>query len=105
MKPRLWLAVGVAALCLPNAVGAQEGQGKFITEASSRLTRLIAAANKQGYNLPDNTFSVGGGWLKQGKGTWVPLFTVPLEQGKSYRFLAAGDMDAKDVDIEVQDAE
>jgi len=84
---------------------AQEGQGKYITEASVRLTRLISTANKDGYQLQENSFSIGGGWLKQSKETWVPIYKVSLEEGKQYRFLAARDEDAKDVDLEILDAD
>ena len=83
---------------------AQEGQGRFVTQASARLVKLINAANAGGFNLADNSFSIGGGWLKQSQANWVPMFTVELQAGKQYRFLAAGDADAKDVDLEIQDA-
>jgi hypothetical protein len=54
--------------------------------------------------LDDNSFSIGGGWLAQSTTKWVSLYTVTLQSGKSYRFLAVGDADAKDVDLEVLDA-
>ena len=73
-----------------NRATAQEGQGKYLTEASAALIKLVNASNKQGYKLPDNAFSVGGGWLKQGANNWVGLFTVELQAGRQYRFLAAG---------------
>ena len=100
--------LGVFALAATLAFGsmsrAQEGQGRFVTQASARLVKLINSANAGGFNLADNSFSIGGGWLKQSQANWVPMFTVELQAGKQYRFLAAGDADAKDVDLEIQDA-
>jgi hypothetical protein len=97
--------VGLLVLANVPAARAQEGQGKYITEATVRLIKLVDAANKDGYSLADNSFSTGGGWLKQSQKDWIPLFTVQLQEGKEYRFLAAGDADAKDVDIEILDAD
>jgi hypothetical protein len=82
---------------------AQQGQGVYVTQASARLTKLINSANKAKYKLSDNSFSIGGGWLKQSKTAWVPLFTVELKAGREYRFLAAGDNDARDVDLDIRD--
>ena len=87
-----------------TALAQQPNQGKYLTEASTRLSKLIAQAHKDGFILQDNNFSIGGGWIKQSQDTWVPLFKVTLEAGKKYRFLAAGDFDAKDVDLDVQDS-
>jgi hypothetical protein len=97
--------IGMAALLTTRAVVAQDktGQGKYLTEAAARLGKLIGAANRDGYILYDNQFSVGGGWLKQGANNWVNLYTVTLDAGKRYRIIAAGDFDAKDVDLEVKD--
>jgi hypothetical protein len=102
MKMRTWSFVVVAALaaCV-NPVSAQ--QGVFITQASARLNKLIDAANTDGYKLKDNSFSIGGGWIKQSQKDYVNLYKVPLTAGKDYRFLASGDNDAKDVDLEVLD--
>jgi hypothetical protein len=101
----LCLASILMFLVLPRAAGAQEGQGKYVTEASVRLIRLVNAANRHGYKLHANTLSLGGGWLKKGTDTWVPLYTIKLEEGKQYRFIAAGDAEARDVDLEIQDAD
>src|SRR5262245_50727275 len=75
-------------------------QGKFVEQSTARLVPLIDKGNRDGYSLHDNTFSAGGGWLKQST-TWVDLYTVTLEKGRHYRFVAAGDNDARDVDLEV----
>ena len=85
-----------------SRTNAQEGQGKYVTEAAARLVKLIDKANGDGFKLHDNVFSIGGGWLKQSNNTWVALFTVELQANKQYRFLGAGDADAKDVDLDVQ---
>ena len=92
----------LSVLATENRAAAQ--QGVYITQASARLTKLIDASNKDGYVLKDNAFSIGGGWIKQSKEKWVPMYTVQLVAGKQYRFLAAGDNDAKDVDLDVRDS-
>jgi hypothetical protein len=89
-------------LASASEAGAQKGQGQYVTQASQRLAGLISKANDDGYKLANNKFSLGGGWLKQGK-EWVNLFTITLDQGKEYRILAAGDNDAMDVDVQVVD--
>lgn len=108
VRGSLTLGLCLASLFLvagPQRVSAQEGQGKYITQASKRLTTLIDKANEKGYSLTDNNFSIGGGWLKQSTTKWVPLYTIKLTAGKKYRFIAAGDGDAKDVDLEVIDSD
>jgi hypothetical protein len=84
-----------------NRASAQDKQGRYITEAAERLNKAIDKSNKDGFILANNRFSVGGGWLKQSKKDWIPLYTVQLTKGKTYRFLAAGDADAKDVDLDI----
>jgi hypothetical protein len=99
------LGIGLASVCALlaglNGAGAQDGQGIFITQAAARLQKGIDAANKDGYKLKDNSFSIGGGWIKQSKKDWVSLYKLNLQPGKDYRFLASGDSDARDVDLEV----
>jgi hypothetical protein len=106
-RPMSWVCLGglLALFGLPQCACAQEGQGKYVTEAAVRLIKLVGSANKEGYALQDDKFSIGGGWLNQGKEKWVALYKVELEQGKKYRFIAVGDEDAKDVDLEVKDAD
>jgi hypothetical protein len=96
-------AAVVAVLSAGSPAQAQQGQGKYVTEAAARLAKTIGAANADGFKLSDNTFSIGGGWIKQGGNNWVSLFTITMEQGKQYRVLASGDGDATDVDVEIQD--
>lgn len=109
MKSKVLLPLACLAGLLTVHVGAdracaQEGQGKYITEATVRLIKQVDTANAAGFKLQDNTFSIGGGWLKKSTTTWIPLYTVQLNAGKDYRFLASGDADAKDVDLQVVDA-
>lgn len=105
------LALGVVLMALTavavpghDAAAQQgQGQGQYITEAAARLSKLIGKSNQDGYTLQDNNFSIGGGWLKQSQNDWVPLFTLNLQAGTKYRFLASGDADARDVDLQILD--
>jgi len=100
---RLLLRVSVVAvgLLLLDAPRASAQQGKYVEQASANLVKLINAANADGYRLRENSLSIGGGWLKQSTSDWIKIFTIPLKPNTSYRVLAAGDNDAKDVDVEV----
>lgn len=102
MSRSAWICLWVFFVGV-NSLHAQGGQGKYVSEAAARMTKLVDAANKSGYALQDNSFSIGGGWLKQSKTDWVSLYTIKLAAGTGYRFLAAGDFDARDVDLEVLD--
>ena len=111
MKYTCWKCI-VAVICLASLLAlpastasthAQEGQGVYVTQAAAQLTKLVDTANKAGYKLQDNSFSIGGGWLKQSANDWIALYTVQLNAGTKYRFLAAGDNDAKDVDLDVSE--
>ena len=97
----LFIAALAGMLTILDSRPANAQQGKYITEATVRLSKLVDAANKAGYSLQDNSFSIGGGWIQQSRDRWVAIFTVELQEGTKYRFLAAGDVDAQDVDIEV----
>ena len=98
------LAALLAVLGSTSRVSAQNGQGKFVTEASAALIKLIDVSNTQGYTLENDLFSIGGGWLRQSQTNWVPLYTINLQAGKQYRFLAAGDGDTIDLDLQIVDA-
>ncbi len=50
---------------LGSASSASAQQGKYVTQASARLSKLVDAGNTDGYSLPNNSFSLGGGWLKK----------------------------------------
>src|ERR1700686_3957271 len=90
-----------AVLATEGRVSAQ--QGIFVSQASARLSKLVDKGNEDGYSLQNDSFSIGGGWLKQSQTKWVGLYTVQLTEGKKYRFLASGDNDAKDVDLRLKD--
>ncbi|MBI1831493.1 MAG: hypothetical protein HYR84_08590 [Planctomycetes bacterium] len=96
------LASLIGVLASDNRASAQH-QGRFVSEAAERLHKAIDRANDAGYTLHDNAFSIGGGWIKQSKKNWILLFTKTLKAGQPYKFLAAGDKDARDVDIEIID--
>lgn len=78
-------------------------QGKYVGSAAARLKQWVDASNEQGYKLQNDGFSIGGGWIKQSK-EWVSLYTTELKAGKGYRFIAVGDMDARDVDLQIVDS-
>jgi hypothetical protein len=98
------LAACIAMLGANQRASAQQGQGKYITEASAALIKLIDVSNTQGFVLENDLFSLGGGWLRQSQANWIPLYNINLQGGKQYRFLAAGDADTIDLDIQVLDA-
>jgi hypothetical protein len=93
-----WMAPGVESRTV-----VQQGQGKYLTQASAALEKLMDDA--AGYKLLNNALSIGGGWMTQGADNWVSVFTIKLEEGKDYRFLAAGDKDTVDLDLKIQDSE
>jgi hypothetical protein len=106
MKQLRLAFVGLASLAtlLSGANRASAQQGPYITQASARLGKLVDKGNDDGYNLHNNSFSIGGGWLKKSK-EWVAIYTVQLTAGKKYRFLASGDDGAIDVDLRVKNAD
>ena len=98
-------AVAAIAILLTTVNQGDAQQGKYVNSCSARLVKLVDQGNKDGYNLQTDGFSIGGGWLKQGKDNWVTLVTTTLKSGQQYRLVAAGDMDAKDVDIQILNAD
>jgi len=110
MKQRFSVRSALAA-CLVSVIAVLAGEGRavaqqgaYITQASARLTKLVDTSNKQGFLLENNSFSIGGGWLKQSQTAWIPIYSIKLNAGKTYRFLAAGDNDARDVDLDILDS-
>lgn len=88
-------------LVATDSVRAQ-GQGAYISQAANRLGKVVDKGNQDGFSLQSNLFSSGGGWLKKSD-KWVALYTVQLNAGTTYRFLASGDNDAQDVDLRITD--
>jgi hypothetical protein len=62
---------------------------------------MVDASIRSGYRVNGNSFFMGGALLKQSQQNWVGLATVDLDPARSYVFLAAGDGDATDVDIQI----
>jgi hypothetical protein len=93
----------LAVLGSANRASAQIKQGKYITQASARLAELVDAGNKAGYSLHNNAFTLGGGWLKKSE-EWVVSYPVEFTAGKKYRLVAAGDDDAKHLDLRILDS-
>lgn len=98
------ICIFAVALILVAATQTHAQQGKYVNSSAARLVKMIDAANDNGYKLQSDGFSVGGAWLKQGKDHWVPVFTKTFKRGTNYRLIAVGDMDARDVDIQVLDS-
>jgi hypothetical protein len=103
-------AFGSIALLLALAASAREvhaqspkGPGDYIGEASQRLGDMIEGASRADYGLYLDSFLLGGSFVKLNQGNWVKIAEVDLERANSYIFLAAGDGDALDVDVQVLD--
>lgn len=103
MKKCIVFASAIGMLLMTQMAEAQ--QGKYVNSASARMVKLIDQANKEGFKLQNNGFSIGGGWLQQGTDNWVSIVTTTLNAGSTYRVVAVGDMDAKDVDVEIVNAD
>lgn len=81
----------------------QQAPGTYIKEAANRLADLVNTAAKQGFSVQSNAFSTGGAMIKKDANRWIPIYTVQLTEGRAYVLLAAGDNDAKDLDLDIQD--
>jgi hypothetical protein len=97
----------LATLLTPAA--RSEGQdersnGRYIIQAATNMAKLVNDGEKKQFRLQANTFSTGGAWMTQGTDKWVSIYTVQLTEGRQYRFLAAGDDDTSDLDIDIQDS-
>jgi hypothetical protein len=105
LSRKLVAAVALALACwLFGTLPTAQAQGKkttpFIVDSFERATDLADKADRAGYGLAAG-ISVMGCWLDEGKDIF---FTRQLIGGLTYRFIASGDRDAQDVDIEVRDA-
>jgi hypothetical protein len=92
----------LTATCAGMASG--QGPGKYIRQASDRLANMTDLAAKEGYSFRQNGFGFGGALLKKDTNAWLPVFTVQLTEGRTYVFLAAGDDDTRDLDLDIQDS-
>lgn len=94
----------LAVLATTAGTAYSQGPGKYVKDASDRLGAMLDKAAKEGYSFPQNVFGFGGAFLKKDTNAWVPVYTVQLMEGRTYIFLAAGDNDTKDLDLEIQDS-
>jgi serine/threonine protein kinase len=78
-----------------------EDVAKYMNAAVVRVTNLADKANTLNNFGYDNGISILGGWVEEKKNLTV---TLTLTGGVQYLFLAAGDNDAVDVDLEILDA-
>jgi len=74
---------------------------KYMGEAAVALSRLMGQAEDDGFRL-EKSMTLAGGWIDKGE-RWTSLYQVVLQEGSLYRFMAAGDADATDVDIRLTD--
>jgi hypothetical protein len=97
------VAIGLLAFLCQGQRAAAQGTTHFLKEAAGRLDGLYSQARKAGYQASPNGFSLAGGWLRKDQGTWVEMYSMVLERGKSYRFIASGDGDTIDLDLRITD--
>ena len=96
----LALAVSVHEVHAQSA----KGPGAYIGEASQRLGEMIEVASRADYGLTLDSFLLGGSFVRLNQGNWVKIAEVDLVRDDAYLFLASGDGDALDVDVQVLDA-
>jgi hypothetical protein len=103
------LAAVVAGILLqPGQVAAQGSVATYSKEAMDDLVHLLKKASKDGYAMEPKTTTIFGGWLPKGQGTgkepWISILVLnSLDPNKSYRVIAAGDNDTKDLDLRIVD--
>lgn len=97
-------SVAAAILVLAGAiatVGAQgESSANFLNQAFVRVTDSASAAAKLGNFGYDEGVSILGAWVHCRDNV---MYYVPLTRGVNYMFVAGGDNDAQDIDLEIQD--
>ena len=74
--------------------------GQFMNEAVIRVTNVANGVKFINYGYNEG-ISILGGWVDEKASL---NFTTPLQAGKEYLFLAGGDNDAQDVDLEILDS-
>ena len=100
----IWCVCGLTLTAMSAGTAFAQGPGKYVKDASDRLAAMVDKAAKDGYAFPPNSFGLGGAFLKKDTKAWVPVFTVQLTEGRTYVFMAAGDRDTRDLDLDIQDA-
>ncbi len=102
--PFIYFLAIAASLGVTGTSLGQNGQTKYVQEAAARLAPLVDKAAQQNYRFQKNAFSFGGALIDKNADRWVPVYTVQLTEGRSYVFLAAGDDDTRDLDLDIQDS-
>jgi hypothetical protein len=110
MRTLTFVLSAVIAGCLLHGgrVAAQGSVATYSKEAMEDLGNLLKKASKDGFAMETKTTTIFGGWLpkgsKSGKEPWVPILILNgLDPNKTYRIVAAGDNDAKDLDLRIVD--
>ena len=92
--------VELPPLPVGQPVGQNNAGGPFLVQAMTRVTNLAANAKQLGgYGYNDN-ISIMAAWVE---GKRSISFGYPLTAGTDYLFLAAGDNDARDIDLAITD--
>jgi hypothetical protein len=103
-KKRLVFAMFLGAFfCTAHDTDAQERSktSKYLKEAAEVLSGLMGRAEDDGFRL-EKAMTLAGGWIDKSD-KWTGLYQLTLQEGSTYRFMAAGDIDATDVDIRLTD--
>lgn len=80
----------------------ERATAKYSMQAMANLDALIKVENRLGYYFARNSLVLGGTWMdKSNKYTGVLSFTT--EPGRTYVIVAAGDNDARDLDLRITD--
>jgi len=88
-------------LLVAGSAQAQTTSGTYIKESvAAAVGQAQHASEYSGYGAATNSFCLLGGWIKKGKEL---QYSMPLEAGKGYLFVGAGDRDVGDLDIVVND--
>src|SRR4051794_6506137 len=84
------------------ARGQGETSANFLGQAFNRVTESASGAAKLGNFGYQEGISILGGWIRHRDSLH---YSVPLTKDVTYMFVAGGDNDAENVDIEIQDAD
>lgn len=90
-----WLCWG-----LPEAKAQGKSTGQFMAEAVVRVTNIANGPGFRGFGYADG-ISIMGGWVNERASL---DFSFDLLGGVEYKFVAGGDLDASDVDLDILDA-
>ncbi len=97
--------VALATLVASAPASAKEWvPGKYLDQAMTRVISSVRkVTDKTAYGLDDQSSCFIGAYLEEGKS--VGAATIPLTGGTEYAFIAGGDDDVNDLDIELRDAD